>query len=114
MPSSTPSPCAIPATVGTLSSTVLQPNISRLGVYLFNPSATVIIWVAPLTQPQTPGSPGGPANPAVVNGTGSIPIQPQQGLMLGAGASGMPPFTNGLNAICGTPSTPLTIWEFYQ
>jgi hypothetical protein len=83
-----------------------------LGIYLFNPNVSTVIWVCPQNGPQTPLNPGGVNLPAAVNGAGSIPLQPQQGLMLGP-PNNMPPFTNGLNAICATPGTPVTIWEFY-
>jgi hypothetical protein len=48
----------------------------------------------------------------VVAGSGSIPIQPQQGYMFGPPS--FPPFTQGMNAIAASGTTnPITIWEFY-
>jgi len=99
--------------VGTGSVNVIGPNLTRAGLYVFNPGNTNVIWITPQTTAQTPLNPGGQNNPAVVGGAGCIPIQPQQGLMLGP-PNNMPNFTNGLNAIASAGSNnPFTIWEFY-
>jgi hypothetical protein len=89
----------------TGSVTVISSNPSRAGFYIFNPGA-VVIWVCPTL------SNNGLPLAAAVAGAGSIPIQPQQGIMFGA--PGMPPFTQGMNAIAASGATnPLTLWEFY-
>jgi hypothetical protein len=97
-----PSPAALVVpNVTNASITVCQSNLSRLGLYVFNPSQAVTLWIAPL------------GTVAAVNGTGSIAIQPLQGLMLGP-PSEMPPFIQGLNAIASVAGTnAITIWEFY-
>lgn len=101
-------PVVLTATVGTSSTLIVPVNATRLGLYIFNPSATVPIWICPSQGPQ--GTGGGNV-PAVVNGAGSMLLQPLQGV-LWCPPQG-PSYTNGVNAICGTPSTPITIWEFY-
>ena len=102
--STVPSPANIVASIGPASTVVVGANLTRMGLFVFNPSG-VVIWVCPSTTNT------GQAQAAVVGGAGSIPIQPQQGLMLGGSA--MPPFTNGLNAISASGTNPLTVWEFY-
>lgn len=93
------SPAAlITPVVGGVSVNVAQQNLSRLGLYVFNPSATITLWVAPT------------GTTAVVNGAGSIAVQPLQGVVLGA--PNMPPWTTGLNAISSGGSNPITILEF--
>jgi len=95
-----PSGAPIPF-VSNVSITVLGPNVPRLGVYVFNPSATVTLWVSPT------------GTPAAVSGTGSIAIQPLQGQMLGPPV--MPSWTNGMNAIASSAgSNVIVILEFYQ
>jgi hypothetical protein len=87
------------------SVTVVPANPSRAGLYVFNPG-TVAIWVCPSL------SNNGLPLAAAVAGSGSIPIQPQQGIMFGA--PGMPPFTQGMNAIAASGTTnPITLWEHY-
>ena len=97
-----PSPAALNTpNVSNVSVTVAQQNATRLGLYVFNTSSTVTIWVAPLPTP------------AVVGGSGSIAIQPLQGVMLGPPGE-MPPFLQGLNAIASAAGVnALTVWEFY-
>jgi hypothetical protein len=84
--------------VGAVSIAVAQQNLSRVGLYVFNPSATITLWVSPT------------GTPALVGGSGSIAVQPLQGIVLGA--PNMPPWTNGLNAISSGGSNPITILEF--
>src|SRR5215831_17218673 len=87
MPSTYPSPNALsPPVVSNVSVVVAGVQLQRLGLYVFNPSATVTLWVAPT------------GTPAAVGGPGSIAVQPLQGIMLGPPSS-MPPWTNGMNAI---------------
>jgi hypothetical protein len=97
-----PSPAALSTpNVSNVSITVCQSNLSRLGLYVSNCSSTNTIWIAPF------------GTPAVVGGSGSIPIQPLQGRMLGPPGD-MPPFIQGLNAIASAAgANPLTLWEFY-
>jgi hypothetical protein len=104
------SPVTYGVSVPAASTLVLQPNLQRQGVYVFNPSA-VAIWVCPAAGPQSALNPGGANFPAVVAGGGSLVIQPQQGIALGPPS--MPPFTAGLNAISASGTNPLSIWEFY-
>ena len=107
MPTTLPSPVVANALVGSSASIQVVPvNLTRQGLYVFNPSA-VVIWVCPATTA------AGIAVPAAVSGSGSIPVQPQQGLLLGPRT--MPQFTAALNAIAVSGSNnPLSIWEFYQ
>jgi hypothetical protein len=87
------------------SVTVVSSNPSRAGLYVFNPGA-VVIWVCPSL------SNNGLPLAAAVAGSGSIPIQPQQGYMFGPPS--FPPFTQGMNAIAASGTTnPISIWEFY-
>ena len=101
MGSFTPSPVTIVTPlVGTVSIAVAPLNLSRLGLYVFNPSATLTLWISPL------------GTPAVVNGAGSVAVQPLQGIVLGA--PNMPPWTAGANAIySGAGPNPITLLEFY-
>jgi hypothetical protein len=97
-----PSPSALtPAVVGATSVSVAGTNLQRLGLYVFNPSATVTLWVAPT------------GTNAVVNGAGSVAIQPLQGVMFGP--PNTPPWTNGMNAIASAGgSNVIVILEYYQ
>jgi len=96
-----PSPVALATpNVSNASVQVAPQNLQRLGLYVFNTSATVTLWVAP-----TPTA-------AVVLGVGSVAIQPQQGVMFGP--PGTPPWKTGMNAIASAPgSNAITILEFY-
>jgi hypothetical protein len=85
--------------VDGVSIAVAQQNLTRLGLYVFNPSSTVALWVSPTGAV------------AAVNGAGSIAVQPLQGVVLGA--PNMPPWTTGLNAITTGGPNPITILEFY-
>ncbi len=102
MSSTYPSPSALaPSTVSNASVPVAPANLSRLGLYVFNPSATVTLWVAPT------------GTAAVVNGAGSVAVQPLQGVMFGP--PNMPSWTNGMNAIASAAgSNVIVILEFYQ
>lgn len=100
MASTYPSPSALTTpTVGGSSVQVASPNLQRAGLFVFNPSATVTLWVMPLGT-------------AAVVGNG-IAIQPQQWQMFG------PPnttqWTAGMNAIASSGgSNVIVILEFYQ
>ena len=68
-----PSPNALPeTTVSNVSQLVATINLQRAGLYVFNPSTTVTLWI-------TPQNPFAPTTPAVANGAGCIAIQPLQG-----------------------------------
>ena len=105
MSSTYPSPSAIATpNVSNVSVPVAGANLQRLGLYVFNPSATVTLWVAPI-------SPAGTL--AVANGAGSITIQPLQGVMFGP--PNMPSWTNGMNAIASSAgSNVIVILEWYS
>jgi hypothetical protein len=97
-----PSPNALAtSTVSNATTVVAAQNLQRAGLYVFNPSATVTLWV----------SPAGTA--AVVNGAGSVAIQPLQGVMFGP--PNTPSWTNGMNAIASSAgSNVIVILEYYQ
>lgn len=102
MGSTYPSPSALTTpTVSNASVAVTGTNLQRSGLYVFNPSASVTLWVSPT------------GTAAAVNGAGSIAIQPLQGMMLGPPNMGA--WTNGLNAIASSAgSNVIVILEFYQ
>jgi hypothetical protein len=102
MGSTFPSPAALTTpNVTNASVQVAAVNLSRLGLFVFNCSSAVTIWVSPL------------GIPAVVGGSGSIAVQPLQGIMLGPPGQ-MPPWVQGLNAIASAAGTnALTVLEFY-
>lgn len=96
-----PSPTALvtPA-VGTVSVQVAAFNPPRIGLFVYNPSQAVTLWVAP----------SGTA--AAVGGAGSIAIEPRQGKNLGPPDG--PAWTNGLNAIADTAgANAITILEYH-
>ncbi len=97
-----PSPNALATPpVNTVSVVVAGPNLQRAGLFVFNPSQTVTLWVSPT------------GTPAVANGAGSITIQPSQGVMFGA--PNTPPWTNGMNAIASIGgNNAISILEYYQ
>jgi hypothetical protein len=101
-----PSPSALAApTVSNVNVQVAANNPQRAGLYVFNPSSTVTLWV-------TPQSPSSPTTPAVANGAGSITIQPLQGVMFGP--PNTPAWTNGMNAIASAGGTNvIVVLEFY-
>ena len=89
MSTTNPSPNALTAPfVSNSSVLVTGSNLTRAGLYVFNPSATITLWVSPL------------GTPATVNGAFSVTIQPLQGVMFGP--PGMPSWTNGMNAIASS------------
>ena len=86
-------------TVSNASIAVAAINLQRAGLYVFNPSGTVTLYVTPL------------GTPAVV-GAGTA-IQPLQGVMFGT--PNMPPWTNGMNSIASAPgANGIVILEFTQ
>lgn len=88
-------------TVSTTSVAVAQPNLQRAGLFVFNPSATITLWVSPT------------GTPAVANGAGSIAIQPLQGQMFGP--PNTPVWTNGMNGIASLAGANIiVILEYYQ
>ena len=97
-----PSPKALtPPTVSNASVQVAAANPQRAGLYVFNPSATITLWVAPDNVA------------AVVNGAGSVAIQPLQGVMFGA--PNTPPWTNAMQAIASSAGANIIgIHEYYQ
>lgn len=87
--------------VGGSSVVVAQANPQRAGLYVFNPSASVTLWVAPT------------GTNAVVSGAGSVAVQPLQGIMFGP--PNTPRWTNGMNAIAsGGSSNVIVIHEYMQ
>src|SRR5882672_6659567 len=101
LPAPHPSPVAVLSPwVGAKSSPVANPNSHRTGLYVSN-SSSVTLWVSPTETP------------AAVNGAGSVPIQPQQGLMFGPPA--MPAWTAGMNAIAAEDGpNVISVLEFIQ
>ena len=97
-----PSPNAlVETTVSNTSTTVATINLQRAGLYVFNPSATITLWVAPA------------GTAAAVNGAGSVAVQPLQGVMFGP--PNTPPWTNGMVAIASSAgSNVIVILEFTQ
>jgi len=95
-----PSPSALPTpNVSNASVSIATNNPQRLGLFVFNTSATVTIWVCPSNQA------------AIVAGAGCVAVQPQQGVMFGPPTQ--PPFTNGMNAIASSAgSNAVAVWEF--
>jgi hypothetical protein len=100
MASTNPSPNALATPlVSSTSVEVATANPTRLGLYVFNPSATITLWVTAL------------GTTAVVNGSGCLAVQPQQGLFFGP--PNMPQWTNGLNAIASSAgSNVICVFEF--
>ena len=100
-PAPHPSPIALLSPwVGTKSAPVANPNPHRAGLYVSN-SSSVTLWVSPA------------GTSAAVNGAGSVPIQPLQGVMFGPPA--MPAWTAGMNAIAPQDGpNAITILEFTQ
>lgn len=102
MGTSFPSPNSlVTPLVGTVSVQVAQANPQRLGLFVFNPSNVVTLWV----------SPDGVL--ASTNGIGSVAIQPLQGIMFGP--PNTPPWTNSMNAIASAGgSNVIGILEYYS
>lgn len=101
MPSTYPSPNSIfSGTVSNTSTQVAAANPQRIGLQVYNPSASITLWVAPL------------GTAAVVNGSGSVAIQPLQAVMFGP--PNTPNWTQGMNAIASSAGTnPCTVYEYY-
>ena len=94
MTSTNPSPNALATpTVSNVSVQVATINLTRAGLYVFNPSGSITLWVAPT------------GTAAAVNGAGSVAIQPYQGVMFGP--PGMPAWTNGMSAIASSAGSNL-------
>jgi hypothetical protein len=86
-------------TVSNTSIAVATVNPQRAGLFVFNPSATITLYVTPLGT-------------AAVVGAGTA-IQPLQGQMFGA--PNTPPWTNGMNAIASSAgANVIVILEFTQ
>jgi hypothetical protein len=100
MSSTYPSPNALTTPlVSNASVQVTGANLQRVGIYVFNPSATVTLWVSPTGAP------------AVVNA--AVAIQPLQGVMFGP--PNTPAWNNGMNAIASAAgSNVIVILEYYQ
>ena len=87
--------------VSNVSVAVATYNPSRAGLYVFNPSASVTLWVTAL------------GTAAAVLGAGCVAVQPQQGIFFGPPS--MPQWTNGMNAIASSAgSNVICVLEFYQ
>lgn len=95
------SPVALPAVNVPNSSVQVAPsNPSRLGLYVFNPNASINLWIAP------------GAVAAAVNGAGSIFLAAKTGLVLTPQTFAQ--FTQSLNAIAESgPTNAITVWEVY-
>jgi hypothetical protein len=91
MASTYPSPNElVTPNVSNTSVQVAPVNLTRSGLYVFNPSASVTLTITPLGTAAVSGGPG-------------IAIQPQQGQFLGP--PNMPAWTNGMNAIASSAGT---------
>jgi hypothetical protein len=97
-----PSPSALtPSTVSNSSVSVATFNGQRAGLYVFNPSATITLWVAPT------------GTVAAVNGAGSVAIQPLQGVMFGP--PNTPRWTAGMNAVASSAgANVIVIHEYFE
>lgn len=102
MASTYPSPNAlVTPNVSSSSIQVAAPNASRAGLYVFNPSATITLWVTAT------------GTVAAVNGTGCVAVQPQQGIFFGPPT--MPQWTNGMVAVASSAgANVICVLEFYQ
>jgi hypothetical protein len=102
MASTYPSPNALSApTVSNASVQVASVNNQRAGIYVFNPSASITLWVSPT------------GINAAVNGAGSVAIQPLQGVMFGP--PNTPAWTNGMNAVASSAgSNVIVLLEYYS
>jgi hypothetical protein len=101
MPSTFPSPAALTTpSVTNVSIQVAPINLSRIGLFVFNPSGTITLWVSPANIA------------AAINGSGSIAVQPLQGIMFGPPTQAQ--WTNGMNAIASTAgANAITVLEYY-
>jgi hypothetical protein len=103
MSSTYPSPNELLLPGGTpilVSSTAIQVtgfNLQRVGLYVFNPSASVTLWVAPVAS--------------LTVGAG-VTIQPLQGVMFGP--PNTPSWTNVMYAIASSAgSNVIVLFEYY-
>lgn len=110
MASTYPSPVVIAYgnNIGSVTAiTIAQPNLSRSALYVFNPSASAVLWVSPITVFNSVTNAVNQPFPATV-GVGSVPIQPGQGMLFDG-------WTNGLSAIASAGTiTGAAVWEYYQ
>ena len=102
MASTYPSPTALVTPNVTNASVQVAPvNLSRAALYVFNPSATITLWVTAT------------GTVAAVNGAGCVAVQPQQGIYFGPPTMGQ--WTNGMMAIASSAGTnAICVLEFYQ
>lgn len=92
------SPLAITtSTVAQTSVQIVGQNLSRRGLYIFNPTSTHTLWIAP-------GS-----TVAAANGAGCVAVQPLQGISFVD-----PPFINSVNAVYDAATSAVTVWEYYE
>lgn len=90
-------PNGSPILVSNTPIIVTTANLQRAGLYVFNPSATVTLWVSP--------------SPLVAVGTG-VTVQPLQGVA--CGPPNTPAWTNAMYAIASAAgSNVIVLFEFY-
>jgi hypothetical protein len=91
-------PNGTPILVSNTPIIVTTANLQRAGLYVFNPSSTITLWVSP--------------SPLVAVGTG-VTVQPLQGVALGP--PNTPTWTNQIYAIASAAgSNVIVVLEFYQ
>lgn len=97
-PNQLTTPVGGPLLVSNVSIQVTGFNLQRVGLYVFNPSASVTLWIAP-------------ASPVVVGG--GVTIQPLQGVMFGP--PNTPSWTNSMFAIASSAgSNVIVLFEYYR
>jgi hypothetical protein len=90
-------PNGTPILVSNVAIQVTSPNLQRLGLYVFNPSSTITLWVGPAIS--------------IAVGAG-VTIQPLQGVMFGP--PNTPAWTNAMFAIASAAgSNVIVIDEYY-
>jgi hypothetical protein len=90
-------PNGTPILVSNVAIQVTSANLQRLGLYVFNPSSTITLWISP--------------SPLVAVGTG-VTVQPLQGVM--CGPPNTPAWTNVMYAIASAAgSNVIVIDEYY-
>ena len=105
-PNTNPQPVATGCQVGTASSQCIAANPSRKSIQICNPSASIVVWIAP--NPTT----------AAANGGGSVSIAPVSSNVTSCftpptGAGGNTTNVGAQwNAIAVTTPTSLTIYEY--
>ena len=93
-----PSPTALSTpSVAQTSVSIAGLNLSRAGLYVFNPTNSATLWIAPGNTV------------AAANGAGCVAVQPLQGVWFIN-----PPFINSMNAVYDSGTNPVTVWEFYE